>query len=64
MRFQLSAIFAAALALALSPALAEAANAGGGTSVPGPVAGAGLGFLVLTGGYYLVRRWRRQKPGE
>lgn len=57
MRFQLNAILAAALALAASPALAGPA----GFPAPAPVAGAGLGFLVLAGGYYLVRRWRRQK---
>ena len=33
-------------------------------SVPGPIAGAGLGYLVLAGGYYLVRRWRKPKSGE
>lgn len=32
------------------------------SAVPGPVAGAGLGYLAIIGGYYLFRRWR--KPGE
>jgi hypothetical protein len=25
---------------------------------PAPIAGVGLGYLVLAGGYYAVRRWR------
>jgi hypothetical protein len=37
---------------------------GGGIGAPGPVAGAGLGYLVLAGGYYVVRRWRKPKSGE
>ncbi|MGH6835217.1 MAG: hypothetical protein ACREC9_06635 [Methylocella sp.] len=37
---------------------------GGGTAVPGPIAGAGLGYLVLAGGYYVVRRWRKHNNGE
>jgi hypothetical protein len=64
MRFQLAAVFAAALALAASPALADLGPAGWWHPAPAPVAGAGLGFLVLAGGYHLVRRWRRQTPGE
>ncbi|MFZ0497399.1 MAG: hypothetical protein WBE80_15790 [Methylocella sp.] len=36
----------------------------GGTAVPGPVAGVGLGYLVLAGGFYVVRRWRKQNTGE
>jgi hypothetical protein len=28
--------------------------------VPGPAAGAGLGYLAIAGGYYLVRRWRKR----
>ncbi|MFZ0497398.1 MAG: hypothetical protein WBE80_15795 [Methylocella sp.] len=36
----------------------------GGTAVPGPVAGVGLGYLVLAGGYYVVCRWRKQNTGE
>jgi hypothetical protein len=70
---------AALLALAASPALAgnsqggnndnqggnsENQGAGAGKAVPGPIAGAGLGYLVLAGGYYVVRRWRKQKTGE
>jgi hypothetical protein len=27
---------------------------------PGPIAGAGLPFLLLAGGYFLVRRYRHQ----
>ena len=33
-------------------------------SCPGPVAGAGLGYLALAGGYYVFRRWRRRKTEE
>ena len=53
-------ILAAALvvALAASPALAM------GRAAPGPIAGAGLGFLVLAGGYYLVRRWHKRNTEE
>jgi len=32
----------------------------GGVGVPGPIAGAGLPLLVIGGGYYLVRRWRKR----
>jgi hypothetical protein len=65
MRFHSNIILAAALALAASPALAEGRVAGGNAlAAPGPVAGAGLGFLVLAGGYYMLRRWRKQNPAE
>jgi hypothetical protein len=37
---------------------------GNGVPAPGPVAGVGLGYLVLVGGYYVVRRWRKQNTGE
>jgi hypothetical protein len=41
--------------IAASPALA-------GSPVPGPVVGAGLPALaVIAGGYYLIRRGRRQR---
>ena len=33
-------------------------------SVAGPIAGAGLGYLVLAGGYYTVRRWHKPKSRE
>jgi hypothetical protein len=65
MRFQPTTVLAAALlvALAASPALANNGNGGNGNhygwGAPGPIAGAGLGFLVLAGGYYVVRRWRK-----
>jgi hypothetical protein len=66
MRFQLSTFLAAALlaGLAASPAIASWASSGGGREVPGPVAGAGLGYLVVAGGYYVVRRWRKRNTGE
>jgi hypothetical protein len=75
MRFQSSTFLAAALlvGLAASPAIALGGHGAGGSyegggtkaaAVPGPVAGAGLGYLVLAGGYYVVRRWRKQKTGE
>jgi hypothetical protein len=31
----------------------------GNKGVPGPIAGAGLPFLLLAGGYVLIRRYRR-----
>jgi hypothetical protein len=66
MRFKSGTILTAILlALAASPAIAEGGMAGGAAlAVPGPIAGAGLGFLVLAGGYYMLRRWRKQSPGE
>jgi hypothetical protein len=72
MRFQSRTFLAAALlvALAASPAIALGRCVGCGTGdprgtpAPGPVAGVGLGYLVLAGGYYAVRRWRKQNPGE
>ncbi|MGH6835219.1 MAG: hypothetical protein ACREC9_06645 [Methylocella sp.] len=71
MRFQSESLFAAALlvALAASPALAKGSSClacgnGSGTAAPGPIAGVGLGYLVLAGGYYVVRRWRKHNNGE
>jgi hypothetical protein len=70
MRFQSSTFLAAALlaGLAASPAIAappcSQCGIRGGAAVPGPIAGAGLGYLVLAGGYYMVRRWRKQNTGE
>ncbi|MGH6857820.1 MAG: hypothetical protein ACRECP_09345 [Methylocella sp.] len=79
MRFQSKPLLAAALLVTLtaSPAFAwqiclplvgcigDGGGGGGGNpSVPGPVVGAGLGYLVLAGGYYVVRRWRKQKTEE
>ena len=76
MRFQPKLLAAALfLALAASPALAERGgegnhwgwgNGGNGNhyGAPAPIAGAGLGFLVVTGGYYLVRRWRKRNTDE
>ncbi|MGH6835218.1 MAG: hypothetical protein ACREC9_06640 [Methylocella sp.] len=37
---------------------------GSNVSAPGPIAGAGLGYLALAGGYYVVRRWRKHDNGE
>ncbi len=37
---------------------------GNGQGAPGPIAGAGLGYLALAGGYYLYRRWREQNTEE
>lgn len=31
---------------------------------PGPIAGAGIAYLAIAGGYYAVRRWRNRKAGE
>jgi hypothetical protein len=66
MRFQSTTFLAAALlvGVAASPAIAAGALNLPAVPVPGPVAGAGLGFLVLAGGYYAVRHWRKQNPGE
>ena len=68
MRFQPKVFLAAALlALAASPALAALSVVPCvrcGTPAPGPIAGAGLGFLVLAGGYYVVRRWRKRNTEE
>jgi hypothetical protein len=65
MRFQsqLSALLTSALLVALAafPAIADDGNGHGhGHGAPGPIAGAGLAYLVLAGGYYVVRRWRKQ----
>jgi hypothetical protein len=64
MRSQLTTLLAAAalLAVVASPALAKKDKDPVGA--PGPIAGAGLGYLVLAGGYYVVRRWRKQKTDE
>jgi len=61
MRFQQKTLLAAALLLALaaSPALANHGH-DYGRAAPGPIAGAGLGYLALTGGYYVFRRWRKR----
>ena len=71
MHFQPRTLLAAALfmlavspALATSPCATPACGAGGGKAAPGPIAGAGLGFLVLAGGYYVVRRWRTRNTEE
>jgi len=66
MRLQPKFLVAAGLVLALA---ASSAIAGGnrhnrGHGVPGPIVGAGLGYLALAGGYYLYRRWRKQNTGE
>jgi hypothetical protein len=37
---------------------------GGNKGVPGPIAGAGLPFLLLAGGYVLVRRYRARNTAE
>ena len=61
------AIFTSLVILAASSALAfdrppapTTPPGGGGIGVPGPIAGAGLPLLALVGGYFLVRRWRKQ----
>ena len=63
-------VFAAALILTLAaiPALAGApggpvAVSSTGKGAPGPIAGAGLGYLVLAGGYYLYRRRKQNSKG-
>ncbi|MGF9764791.1 hypothetical protein AAII07_57950 [Microvirga sp. 0TCS3.31] len=37
---------------------------GGNKGVPGPIAGAGLPFLLIAGGYVLVRRYRNRSTAE
>ncbi|MGF9764503.1 hypothetical protein AAII07_56395 [Microvirga sp. 0TCS3.31] len=37
---------------------------GGNKGVPGPIAGAGLPFLLLAGGYVLVRRYRNRSMAQ
>jgi hypothetical protein len=65
MRFQLNTVLVAVLALAATPALAAGRIAGGNAlAAPGPIAGAGLGFLVLARGYYSFRRWRKQNSAK
>ena len=65
MRFQSGTLFAAALLVGLAASAAMAADPLGiPGAVPGPIAGAGLGYLLLAGGYYVVRRWRKQNTGE
>jgi hypothetical protein len=39
-------------------------SGGGSVGVPGPIAGAGVPFLLIAGGYVLLRRYRsRNRPG-
>ena len=70
MRFQPMTILAGALlvALAASPAHANNGNGGNGNhygwGAPGPIAGAGLGYFVVAGGYYVFRRWRKRNTEE
>ncbi|MGF9763133.1 hypothetical protein AAII07_49110 [Microvirga sp. 0TCS3.31] len=37
---------------------------GGSKGVPGPIAGAGLPFLLIAGGYALVRRYRDRSTAD
>jgi hypothetical protein len=68
LHFKSSTLLAAALLVTLAAppasALGRCIGCGGGTPAPGPIAGAALGCLVLAGGYYMLRRWRKQNPGE
>jgi hypothetical protein len=61
----------AATALCALSGSAALANKGGipnwgnsGKGVPGPIAGAGLPFLLIAGGYVLVRRYRNRSKAE
>jgi hypothetical protein len=58
MRLQPKIFLAALLVLALATSTALAAKKGKG--IPGPIAGASIGYVALAGGYYLYRRWRKQ----
>lgn len=61
MRLQPKILLAAALVLALAASTAIAGNRHHhGHGVPGPIVGAGVGYLALAGGYCLYRRWRKQ----
>ena len=38
-----------------------ASSPSGGQPAPGPIAGAGIGYILIAGGYYAVRRWKQMK---
>ncbi len=57
-------VAAFALSLVVFPAIAQGLRGGGPKPAPGPIAGAGIGYLALAGGYYLYRRWRKQNTEE
>jgi hypothetical protein len=60
----------AATALCALTGSAALADKGGnpnwhsGKGTPGPIAGAGLPFLLIAGGYVLVRRYRNRSKAE
>lgn len=62
MGLQVKTVAAAVLlvTLAATPVLAK----GGWKGAPGPAAGAGIGYLMLAGGYYLVQRWRKNNTDK
>jgi hypothetical protein len=67
MRIQNLVAAAAVAALVSSPAFAAQQDTGrpkgqDSRGASGPVAGAGLPFLLLAGGYVLLRRYRSRKP--
>lgn len=52
-------------AVAASPVLADQSTAPGqNKGAPGPIAGAGLPFLLLAGGYFMVNRYRNRSRAE
>jgi len=70
MRFQpvlfLSATFLAAMAsFAAMAQVIQPFTPPPTVGVPGPIAGAGLVYFALAGGgYYLFRRWRKNRSGD
>lgn len=51
-------------AIAKQPPPGGGWGAGGSKGAPGPIAGAGLPFLLIAGGYALVRRYRNRSKAE
>jgi len=60
--WQVTIVAAAVLCVVAElPALAQVIVPPNGSGVPGPLAGAGLPFLLLAGGYALIRHRNRKR---